>query len=237
MRYKSNLDVPDLRSQFKLRNPPLQMCGHDIPSDPDFEPNCGYWSDDEAAILYNVAAASNTHGRAWLDIGSRFGWTAKHVNWVTNGPVTCVDPCYGDIRLFARFLQNMPTWPASWIWPGDSNDFFRNAEPLEKWAGFVIDANHDAPCPLEDAMNCDSHSYREAIILFHDFWGKPIRDAVNWLIGQGYSCRVYFTPNGVACCWRGLPDFAPPDHVRDPAIDWSGFEHIVRDDFDLGRCV
>ena len=54
MIYRSNLTCPDLSLHFKLRNPPKQIMGHDAPSDPDFEPECTYWTHDEAAILYNV---------------------------------------------------------------------------------------------------------------------------------------------------------------------------------------
>jgi hypothetical protein len=72
-----NLTAPDLSSHFRLRNPPMQHCGHDEPSDPDFLPNCGFWTHDEAALLYTIA--NSVPRGTWVDIGARLGWTAAHV--------------------------------------------------------------------------------------------------------------------------------------------------------------
>ncbi len=59
-------------------------------------------------------------------------------------------------------------------------------------------------------------------MLFHDFRGQPIQDAVLMLMHiEDFRCRIYDTPNGVALLWRGYPEFKPPDHTPDPAIDWK----------------
>jgi len=76
-------------------------------------------------------------------------------------------------------------------------------------------------------MNAAKFAADGCVIMLHDLWGKPIRDAADWLVSQGWQRKVYFTPNGVACVWRGLPDFEAPDHVRDPAIDWRGIERML----------
>lgn len=240
MIYRSNLTAPDLSPHFKLRTPPKQIMGHDAPSDPDFEPECTYWTHDEAAILYNVAGLVKG---SWLDIGSRFGWTAKHINWITNGPVICIDPTYDDEDRLQRFCSNTG-WNAEWCFAGIFDEWLvatghgRLPHQSRLFSGCVIDGNHDAPWPESDAVRCHLNTrVNGAVILFHDFWGKPIREGVKLLMNAGYNCRVYYTPNGVACCWRGLPDFHPPDHVRDPNIDWRRIESMIAADFPMERCV
>ena len=52
--------------------------------------------------------------------------------------------------------------------------------------------------------------------MLHDGVGKPVQEAVEWLMANGFKARAYFTPHLVFCCWRG--DFAPPDHIPDPEV-------------------
>lgn len=104
-----------------------------------------------------------------------------------------------------------------------------------KIAGFMIDGDHDSPQPLNDARGALAHLADTGVIVFHDFWGKPIRDGVEYLIEQGLKCRVYNTPAGMAVCWRG--DFTPPDHVADPAIDWAQVRASRAPEWNFSRCV
>jgi hypothetical protein len=222
MRYRSNLTCPDLSRYFKLLDPPKQIRGHDAPSDPEFEPDCTFWTHDEAAILYNVVKQV---GGLWVDVGARFGWTTAHIAASAN--VIAVDP---ELRLagaLSRFESNTKhCWGSivKLIW-----------QPEQDWArvkvdGVVIDGNHDDPYPLEDAIKAHGATQDDAVILFHDFWGAPIRRAVRWLIDAGYQSKIYYTPNGVAVCWRGLPDFVPPLHVSDSTIEWAGIQQMIRQD-------
>lgn len=72
------------------------------------------------------------------------------------------------------------------------------------------------PIPLQDAQGAHQHLTDNGVIVFHDFIGTPVQQAVAWLIQQGYKYRIYTTPQMVAWCWRG--NFEPPEHVPDPAI-------------------
>jgi hypothetical protein len=225
MNYRSNLTAPDLRPHFRLKEPPIQILGHDIPSDPDFEPNCGFWEQDEAAILYNVAKQVRGH---WVDIGARFGWTTAHV--IEAGCMcSVVDPILHMLYGYNRFSENLYTW-VNRI-PSTSGltacQWFDSLTEDSRLSGFVIDGNHDTPEPLNDAMNAAKFAADNCVIMLHDYLGKPIRDAADWLVSQGWQHKVYFTPNGVCCCWKGLPDFVAPEHVRDPAIDWRGIERML----------
>ncbi len=238
MIYRSNLTAPDLAPHFKFLNPPIQMLGHDIPSDPNFDPRCGSWSHDEAAILYNCAKSMPG---TWVDIGSRLGWTSAHL-CEAGCKVVSVDPALKVSEFFERFKENIAAADGTLKYRGKtesrtSGDWFRDhallASPFD---GFVIDGDHDYPQPLLDAMRCHSNASRNCVIALHDFLGGPIQDAVIALIGLGWKCRVYDTPNGVAVCWRG--DFTPPDHIPDPRIDWASIrERMGEGGFPYGMCV
>lgn len=231
MRYVSNLAAPDLRPFFKLANPMLQKMGHDVPSDPDFDPNCGFLSDDEAAILYAIARA---WPKRWVDIGARFGWSTAHISEGACQPVDAVDPEYAVLERYERAVGNVSEFvhlitQFPWI----SELYFATHRKID---AAMIDGNHDAPEPTNDALRAIDAGAQ--VLVFHDFAGKPIRDAVNILIAHGiFNARVYWTPNLMAVAWRDGCGFTPPDHVRDPRADWSGMERIVAEDFDVRRCV
>ncbi len=247
--YRSNLTAPDLTPYFKLRKPPmLTLGGHDSPSDPDFGPRCGYWTHDEAAILFCVA--KSVPRGVWVDIGARFGWTGAHIA-AAGQKVVLVDP---DQKF--QVFQDRVEYNLSHCW-GQINavshstaaEFFVNVQTAP-FSGFVIDGCHDSPDPLNDAMGAHAHAKPDCIIMLHDFQGWPVRDAVRWLMDNGWRCRVYWTPNQVACCWRGHGKrtekqhgayttwgWLPPDHVPDPAIDWRPIKAEMRDFQDYwSRC-
>lgn len=236
MRYRSNLAQPEITG-FTLRRNVKQILGHDAPSDPDFEPECTFWTHDEAAILYHIAKSRPGH---WLDIGARFGWTAAHLIAAGSG-VTLVDPILIYALEVERLRDNLRDYRsgAEAIAPVEADEFFGSffdSLVLMRWDGFVIDGNHDSPFPLNDAKNCRAHAKENSVIVFHDTWGEPIRDGVNWLIENGWKCRVYDTPNGVAVCWRD-PLWTPPDHVPDPAIDWAHVRQHRAPEFDFTKTI
>lgn len=229
--YRSNLTAPDLAPYFKLRVPPLQIMGHDMPSDPDFDPNCGYLTHDEAAILYRVAKA--WPGR-WADIGARLGWTAAHIA-AAGATVVPIDPELAFDGFSRRFEDNVShCWTSiAWVEHLTSEKVFRL--PGVRFVAAMIDGDHDAPQPSFDAARAIQAGAQ--VLVFHDFAGRPIRDAVGGVLDLGtWKARVYWTPNMMAVAWRDDCGFVPPDHVRDPAIDWRGMERMVSADFALWRC-
>lgn len=230
MRYRSNLVAPDMRRQFRLLDPPRQMLGHDAPSDPDFDPNCTYWTDDEAAILYHVGKQITG---VWVDIGARLGWTAAHLIEAGVADVWAVEPEYYLGPFLERMQRNARhVIPA----PYKAAEFFRMTHGQGRtFDGFVIDGDHDDPQPTCDALGCMRVAKQDCVILLHDFRGQPIQDAVMVLLFEGFRCRIYETPNGVALCWRGYPDFVPPEHTPDPMIDWEAMRPRIIG-FDWTKC-
>lgn len=235
MIYRSNLSAPNLETHFAattICKPRPWSMGHSVMSDADYDPDCCFLTHDEAAIL--TWCARPFLSQPWGDIGARFGWTSKHINWVTNAPVICVDPHFNVPRLAQRFKQNTG-FPTAWMRYCTAEQFLQSfSAPGPYFGGFMIDGDHDSPQPLNDARGALSHLAPTGVIVFHDFWGKPIRDAAQYLIDQGMGCRTYDTPAGMAVCWRG--DFAPPDHVPDPAIDWAQVRRSRAPEFDFERC-
>lgn len=247
MTYRSNLIAPDLAPQFKhaVSRPLPYSLGHDVLSDwsdrPADDPifglykGCGFLTHDEAAILYQTA---NRIGGDWIDVGCHTGWTAAHI-LMAGCRVSAVDNMLVVDDFARRLSDNLFDLPLRPVPLGhfamNSDDFFASTDPEWRVSGVMIDGNHDAPCPLLDAQNSLAHLKETGVIVFHDFWGRPIRQAVEFLIGAGLKCRIYNTPAGMAVCWRG--DFTPVEHTPDPAIQWELIRQQRAPEFYFGRTV
>jgi SAM-dependent methyltransferase len=235
------LEVPDLRPHFKHLHwrPMPHSMGVPVASDfadrPASDPvfglykNCGLWTQDEAAILYNIAAA--VRGR-WLDLGCHTGWTSAH-QAAAGCEVTAVDNMLPVFPFHERFQENVEAWDIE-AFAGTTQEFFEWVSPDARFSGVVIDADHEHPWPLKDAQKAVEHLEERGVILFHDFIGRPVRTAVEYLMSRGFNCRVYWTAHMVACCWRG--EFVPPQHRPLPGIDWQRVKESMRD-FVFDRCV
>lgn len=223
MDFTSNLTAPDLRPYFRYLNwrAMPHSFGHLVASDwvdkamddPIFGiyKNCGLWTHDEVAILYQVAC--NTFG-SWVDIGAHTGWTTAHIGAACFGSDhIAIDPMLTNPGFLERFWQNTRGNPRYSPVGSTSEQFFRHFGNI-KFVGFCIDGDHGKP--LEDAINAAKHLADTGVIIFHDGVGKPVREAVQYLMAQGFHCRPYFTPHMIFLCWRG--DFTPPDHVPDPNV-------------------
>lgn len=245
MIYRSNLTAPDLAPQFKhaVSRPLPYSLGHDVLSDwsdrPDDDPifglykQCAFLSPDEGAILYQSAKKV---GGTWVDIGAHTGYTALH-ELAAGCWVFAVDSMFCVPSFEERFRENVGEgfYDSGRPFSGTSDEFFASLGRNARFSGVMIDGNHDAPCPLLDAQNALAHLKETGVIVFHDFWGRPIRQAVEFLMGAGLKCRIYDTPAGMAVCWRG--DFTPVEHIPDPAIRWCTVREERAPEFDFGRTV
>lgn len=239
MIYRSNLAAPNLQPYFKhvhCRPMPHSM-GHDVLSDfadrPADDPvfglykRCGFTTHDEAAIIYNIAEQV---GGRWLEIGAHTGWTSAHIA-NAGCQVHCLEPMYrvpefrqrtednlGDADCYLDFRRSDEFFSGGIskeiYFPHDSTTKIEIEFP--KWDGIFIDGDHNRPRPMEDAQNAAAHLKETGVILLHDYYGAPVREAADWLAANGFNCKVYFTPHGLACAWRG--NFTPPEHRPDPMI-------------------
>lgn len=225
MIYRSNLSAPDLLSYFKhtISRPMPHSMGHDVISDfadkADDDPvfgifkQCGFWTHDEAAILYNVAKSI---GGLWLDIGGLTGWTAAHLA-AAGCSVVSVDPMYKNYDFEKRAWENLmraACYHNVQSLAYCSNDFFEIDH--REFNGIVIDGDHVPPHPLEDAIYAAQRVISHGVILFHDVRHKAVQDGYRYLNEQGWTIKLYHTPHVVALCYRG--GFVPPKHVPDPRI-------------------
>jgi hypothetical protein len=235
--------------------------GHDVPSDwgdkaaddPVFGlyKRCGLWTHDEAAILYNVARTLGP--QQWIDIGCHTGWTTGHIAMAYPIPmnagcgplgkdwkhpfnyVSYIDPMLANYDFYKRFQDNFFQGPGRTPGSPDpytSKYFFDNFSEGRLWGGVCIDGDHEPGAPLADARNAAAHLAPTGVIMLHDGVGRPVREAVEWLMDNGFKARAYFTPHLVFCCWRG--DFTPPDHVPDPYVLAQHTDGRY-EDFDFGR--
>jgi hypothetical protein len=235
MIYRSNLSPPQLNgNNFRMVSKPrLWSLGHDVPSDPLLDPECCFMTHDEVAIVH--AWAARLPGE-WVDIGCRLMWTAVHIAQ-TMAFVLAVDPALAHSAFRRRALDNLSGCDASeliHLFPLTAQEFFSGPAQIYRCiSGVVIDGNHDQPEPLNDARGALANLAPTGAVLFHDFWGRPIREGVEHLIEAGMKCRVYNTPNGMAVCWRGAVDAV--HHVPDPAIDWERLRQTRAPEFDFAR--
>jgi len=236
MRYQSNLTAPDLAPYFRLLDPPMltPVGGHDMPSDPDFTPECGFLTHDEAAILYNIAKA---WPKRWVDIGARLGWSAAHI-MAAGSPATLVEP-EARFDLFSSRLESNLShfWrEVAWVDHHTSQIHFEDLPPIPSYVAACIDGCHDAPEPTLDAVRAINAGAN--VLVWHDFQGQPVRDAVAAVLDRewdgGWHARVYWTPNGMAVAWRDGCGFVPPTHVPDPLVDWREIQARMSD-FDFSR--
>ncbi len=229
MIYRSNLTCPDLTPHFKHLHvrPMPHSFGHSVPSDwadkSEGDPvfglykKCGLWTHDEAAILYNVA---KRWGGAWADIGAHTGWTTSHIaRGLGHNDIAAVDPMFLVPQFGQRFYDNGAG--EEW-WSDTSRRWFADVA-VGEFDAYCIDGDHEPGEPLADAKGALEHFQGRGLCIFHDFIGAPVREAVLFLMDQGFHCRVYNTPHMVAVCWKFSSvdqTFTPPDHTPDHAIDW-----------------
>ncbi len=267
MIYRSNLTCPDLTSHFKHLHSRVMghSMGHEVPSDwadkSDDDPvfgiykRCGMFTHDEAAILYNVARVG---GGEWCDIGAHTGWTSAHIA-AASCSVDAVDPMLSTVGFQDRFEANMEhCWTFLDEYFGKTSQEFFELPLMGAFAGFCIDGDHEPGAPLQDAQNAAKHLAPTGVIVLHDGVGRPVREAVEWLMGheqqcaywdeganlrppyklnqcdcrRGFKARAYFTPHLLFVCWRG--DFVPPDHVPDVRVKRQHLDGRY-EDFDFGR--
>lgn len=245
MIYLSNLDAPNLTPYFRHLHSRVQghSFGHEVPSDwadkADDDPvfglykRCGMLTHDEGAIVWNIAESIGGH---WLDLGCHTGWSTAHILFGA-AKVIAVDPMMWNEDFYQRFSDNMSHTEGVMPWAGRSEQLFDllSGCPTPLFDGVLIDGDHMAPHPLEDARGAHDRLQPGGVILLHDLMGGPVQEAAVWLMDRGYKCRAYCTPHMMACCWRG--DWQPPEHVPDPAIDWQEIRTNHMKEFPWSRCA
>lgn len=217
------------------------------PDDPVFEiyRTCGFWTKAETKLLDTI---SRKFWGAWLEIGAHTGWCTEVLQWHASR-VTAIEPMFSRIDWFNRFQENinLPGDVAGQMkgignvmpWAGRSDEYFAiwDGAGGRTFDGVLIDGDHNAPCPLNDARNAFDRLNERAVVLLHDFRGEPVWDAAKYLVDRGMQFKVYPSVHMVCVCWRGQfdPDRTidgkfdpsligsnePPPTFQEGAVDWA----------------
>lgn len=204
----------DLRPHFPDAVLLREHAGDVVLADREIAPHCGFMSMKETEILVDLAT---TYFGDWLEIGSHVGWSAAHIAAAhPKNTVAAVDIEYtADAKSGARH-RAFDNWARCGLLGrvqgiGSTSKAFldRVREYVDvqriqnRFAGAFIDGNHDAPEPLNDAKGVlPLMDDVMSVVVFHDYHGQPIKDAVEWVRAQGFTITIHETINGLAVCER-----------------------------------
>lgn len=177
---------------------------------------CGFFSEGEIELLSSVARQFRG---TWLEIGAHTGWcTSVLVGHQIE--VVAVEPMFSAGGWEQRFRDNVGA-PEGLVspWGVTSETYFKCRTLGQSFDGCLIDGDHEAPAPLNDAKGCFERLNERGVIILHDFRGGPVWDATKWLIDQGMNFRLYPSVHMIAVCWRG--EFDPPPDIQEGDVDWA----------------
>ena len=175
---------------------------------------CGFWTENEVELLSEIAEQFRG---SWLEIGAHTGWCTEDIAFLSE--VVAIEPMFSIFEWYQRFFDNIhPDLRRNVMpWAGRSDQYF--AIHGGKFDGCLIDGDHEAPHPLNDAIACYERLNERGVIILHDFRGGSIWDAAKYLVDQGMNWRVYPSVNMVFVAWRG--EFSPPPDIQEGDTDWA----------------
>lgn len=191
----------DLRYAFPHARP-LTANGRPTLQDPDFNPGCGYVSDEEAAVLYETA---RLFPGVWCEIGSHTGWSGAHIVKGC-GSLVALEPQFCQYEFFRRARDN---WIRANVWDRvlpiaqTSDTFFADGGARDvRFSGCFIDGDHEPGKPLTDAQLVLPRMQDRCAVVFHDALGQPVQEAVEWIAAQGFQVQPYETMARLVVCRR-----------------------------------
>jgi glycosyltransferase involved in cell wall biosynthesis/predicted O-methyltransferase YrrM len=190
-------------------------------------PDVGFASRDEAAIIFN--AARLVRGKPCLEIGCWRGWSAVHLA-LGSGMLDIVDPVIADPD-FAESLHK--SCDAAGVL--DAVTFHAGFSPAavdalasatgKKWSLIFVDGDHEGDGPRRDAEAAMRHAAETAMVLFHDLASPFVAAGLDAMRNAGWRTMVYQTMQIMGVAWRG--DVEPPEHIPDPNVFWTLPGHLA----------
>ena len=190
-------------------------------------PDAGFVSRDEAAILYN--AARLVRGNPCLEIGCWRGWSAVHLA-LGSGVLDIVDPIFADPAYAEDIRQSCKTAGVS-----DAITFHAGFSPAavdalghasgKKWSLIFVDGDHEGDAPRLDAEAAMRHAADTAMVLFHDLASPYVAAGLDAMREAGWRTMVYQTMQIMGVAWRG--NIEPPEHTPDPTVFWTLPTHLA----------
>lgn len=189
-------------------------------------PVMGFISVDEATLLHNLALPFA--GKRGVEIGCWRGWSTAHI--ASAGVVlNVIDPVLRDPQTFQEIQGMVSALGAGQrvtLYAGESPaTIYPVAEGLdEPWSFAFIDGDHEQDAPTVDAANVVTKMAPDAAIVFHDLASPYVAAGLAYLRDKGWNTKVFQTMQIMGVAWRG--DVTIPEHIPDPAVDWSLPEHL-----------
>jgi predicted O-methyltransferase YrrM len=170
----------------------------------------------EAMLMHHAARLCDP--AAALEIGSYVGWSSAHIaSALSRCRLTCIDP-FLEVdtddgsksgrasHAHARFLQNMQRAGVAdriELVRELSPDILPSVAPDAGWDFIFVDGWHLHGQPLRDVSGVLQHAAAGAVILLHDLWIVPVRDAFLHLVNTGWDFHIFDTSNYLTVLWRG----------------------------------
>ena len=189
-------------------------------------PEVGFASRDEAAILYNSALLFR--GKSCLEVGCWRGWSAVHLA-LGSCSLDIIDPVFADPE-FAESVLNSCEGAGvrgfvtlhTGFSPGAIDELSRATG--KKWSLAFIDGDHEGDAPRLDAEAVMRNAADTAMVLFHDLASPAVAAGLNAMRNAGWRTMIYQTMQIMGVAWRG--NVEPVAHIPDPKVFWTLPRHL-----------
>jgi glycosyltransferase involved in cell wall biosynthesis/predicted O-methyltransferase YrrM len=189
-------------------------------------PEVGFLSRDEAAILYNNALLFRD--KPCLEVGCWRGWSAVHLA-LGAGELDIIDPVFADPD-FAESVR--ASCEAAGVLdkvafhtgfsPGAINELSKISN--KRWSLIFIDGDHEGDAPRLDAEAAMRHADDTAMVIFHDLASPHVAAGLDAMRNAGWRTMVYQTMQIMGVAWRGSVE--PVRHIPDPKVFWTLPRHL-----------
>lgn len=167
----------------------------------------------EAQLLRDVVlqAAPNRP----VEIGAYVGWSTAHI--LPGSPMypdqfvlDVIDPFTETndtpARTEERFWNNIERIggvDVVRLVRAASPDVLPIVMPRDGWDFAFIDGNHTGEQPLRDIKGLLPCLRLDAIVVWHDAWLTPVKEAIDWLVAQKWNAEELPTANKMTVCYQG----------------------------------
>jgi glycosyltransferase involved in cell wall biosynthesis/predicted O-methyltransferase YrrM len=189
-------------------------------------PEVGFASRDEAAILYNSALLFR--GKPCLEIGCWRGWSAVHLA-LGSGSLDIIDPVFAD-PAFAESVRTSceaagvlgsVTFHTGFS-PGAIDELSQATGT--RWSLIFLDGDHEGDAPRLDAEAAMHSAADTAMVLFHDLSSPHVAAGLDAMRNAGWRTMIYQTMQIMGVAWRG--NVEPVAHIPDPNVFWTLPRHL-----------
>ncbi len=189
-------------------------------------PEVGFASRDEAAILYNSALLFR--GKPCLEVGCWRGWSAVHLA-LGSCSLDIIDPVFAEPEFVESVLNSCESAGVldfvtlhTGFSPGAIDELSQATG--KKWSLAFIDGDHEGDAPRLDAEAVMRNAADTAMVLFHDLASPDVAAGLNAMRNAGWRTMIYQTMQIMGVAWRG--NVEPVAHIPDPKIFWTLPRHL-----------